>query len=895
MEPGGGGNDGRAARVAGGAMSAGPRLRSFLASLGGRSRLEHDMDEELRFHLEARAEDLFRAGVPRAEAERRARIEFGSMEGCKERCREERGLRWPDELRQDLRFALRGLRRNPGFAVVAVLTLALGIGVNTAMLTVAESVLRRPLPYRDPARLVMLYSVGSFGPFSWRDGPFADPDYLELRRLGAFSDVAAFATYECSLTGAGEPVRAMRSEVTPSLFPLLGLAPARGRVFREGEEQGAAVAVLSDGLWRGRFRADPAVIGRVENIDGVPATIVGVMPPAFNFPPQTELWTPLKIRPTYRGNAINRVVGRLASGISPEQALVQTRTLMAAIGRTLPPAKGNDDVTIVGLRESLVGPVRPLLLVLLGAVGFVLLIACTNMASLLMARAAARRQEMSLRAVLGAGRARLLRQMLTESLVLAVLGGIAGLALALVSLPVLLAWVPPNMLPRIDEVRIDAAVAAAAGALCLGTAALFGLAPAWWGSRRDLGPSQKHRATSPSTPAERRVRGGLVIAETALVMVLLVGAGLLLKSFWRLQRVDPGFRRDGVLTMSVSLPDRVYATVEQKRTFYDRLLEGLRTVPGAGDVSAVNLLPFGSLSWQGDFSVEGTAGTTDLIVGKPAVTERYFQGLGIPLRRGRFFGTRDGADAPRVAIVSEAVARHCWPGQDPLGRRLMMDDSTGKGWLTVVGVVGDVRQDTLAGGTRPMIYVPARQEWRGFFLGSMTFLARVPGDPAAVASAMRAQVRALDPELPVQPIERLDDLLAGSLAQPRFRTAVLLTFALLALVLALVGINGVTAYEVTRRTPEIGIRRALGAQTGAVVRLVVGRSLGLVLAGLASGIPGALALTRVLQSFLFAVSPADLATFLAVTAAVTIAALAASAGPAGRASRVDPAVTLRQD
>jgi len=878
-------------------VSARARLRSFLASLTNRSRLERDLDEELRFHLEARTEDLARAGMPRAEAARRARLEFGGVEAYKEGCREARGLRWLDEARQDLRFALRGLRRNPGFAAVAVLTLALGIGVNTAMLTVAESVLRRPLPYRDPARLVMVHSVGSFGPFSWRDGPFADPDYLELRRLGAFSDLASFGTFESSLTGAGEPVRALRGEVTPSLFPLLGVAPALGRVFRSGEEQGpsGALAVLSDGLWRGRFRADPGVIGRVENVDGVPTTIVGVMPPAFNFPPRTELWTPLRIRPAYRDNSINRVVGRLASGIDREQALAQSRTLMAAVGRSLPPARRNADVSIVGLQESLVGPVRPLILVLLGAVGFVLLIACANMASLLMARAAARRQEMSLRAALGAGRPRLLRQLLTESLVLAVFGAIAGLALARASLPVLLAWVPPHMLPRIDEVRIDAAVAAAAGALCLGTGVLFGLAPAWWASRRDLGPTQKHRTASASSPAERRVRGGLVIAETALVMVLLVGAGLLLKSFWRLQRVDPGFRRDGILTLSVSLPDRAYATVEQKRDFYLRLLERLQTVPGAGDASAVNLLPFGWQSWQGDFTVEGTGRPSDLVVGKPAVSESYFRLMGIPLRRGRFFDARDGAGAPRVAIVSEAVARGCWPGQDAVGRRLTMDDPKEGAWLTVVGVVGDIRQDTLAGDPLPMIYVPARQEWRGFFLGSMAFLARTSGDPALMASALRAEVRALDPELPVQRIERLDDLLSGSLAQPRFRTAVLLTFALLALVLALVGIYGVAAYEVTRRTPEIGIRRTLGAQTSSVLRLVFGRSLGLVLAGLAAGVPGALALTRVLQGFLFAVSPADLATFLAVMLAVMVAALLASAVPARRATRVDPAVALRYD
>ena len=864
-------------------MSARARLRSFLASLGNRSGLERDMDEELRFHLEARADDLARAGVPRAEA------------AYKERCREARGLRWPDELRQDLRFAFRSFRRSPAFTAVAALTLALGIGANTAMFAVVESVLLHPLPYREPARLVMVYSIGSFGPFSWKDGPFADPDYIELRQLGAFSRAAAFTTFETSLTGADEPARVARSEVTGSLFPLLGVAPALGRVFDDGEPPGP-VAVLSDALWRSRFRADPAVLGRIENVDGVPHTIVGVMPPAFNFPPKTQLWSPLRIRPAYRDNAINRVVGRLAEGATPEQALAQARMRIAAIGRTLPPDKRNVDVAIVGLQESLVGNVRPLLLVLLGAVGCVLLIACTNMASLLMARAAARGQEMSLRAILGAGRGRLLRQTLTESLALAALGGALGLALAHVSLPVLLRWVPPNMLPRIDEVRTDAVVVGAACALCLGTGLLFGVAPALWGSRRDLFREQKQRSASGATPAERRVRGGLVVAETALVMVLLVGAGLLLKSFWRLQRVDPGFRGDGILTMSIALPDRVYQTVEQKRTFYDRLLERVRTVPGAGDASAVNLLPFGSLSWQGDFAVEGReCEPAEFVVGKPAVSESYFRIMRIPLRRGRVFEERDRGGAPLVAIVSEAVARRCWPGQDPLGRRITMDDPKKSAWMTVVGVVGDVRQGDLAAETQPMIYVPARQESRAYFLGAMTFLARVPGDPAPVAAALRAQVRSLDPELPVQRVERLDDLLSGSLAQPRFRTAILLTFALLALVLALVGIYGVTAYEVTRRTAEIGVRRALGAQTSAVVRLVIGRSLGLVVAGLAAGMLGALAVTRVLAGFLFAVTPVDAGTYLVVSLAITVAATLASAGPARRATRVDPAVALRYD
>jgi putative ABC transport system permease protein len=870
------------------------RLRSLLNALFRRSRYESELDEELRFHLETRAEQLERSGLGRAEAERRARLELGAVESAKDRCREARGLRWPDEIRQDLRFAFRGFRRNPAFTAVAVLTLALGVGVNAAVFTVVQSVLIRPLPYSEPERVVMVYTVGSFGPFSWTDGPFADPDYLELRKLGAFSELAAFHTTEAAMSGSGEPVRAVHSQVTGSLFPLLGVPPTLGRVFG-AEEDASAVAILSDALWRARFGADPAVIGRVENVDGVPHTIVAVMPPAFNFPPKTELWTPLRLRPSYRDNAFNRVMGRLADGVPPEQARAQATMLMANVGRTLAAGKRVQKISVVGLHESVVGNVRPLLGVLLGAVGCVLLIACTNIANLLMARAATRGQEMSMRATLGASRPRLVRQLLTESLALAAMGGALGLALAHLSLPALLGGVPPNMLPRIEEVRVNAVVVGAAFGLCLLTGVLFGLAPALSGARRDLIRPQKQRGASGSGRAEGRLRGGLVIVQTALVLVLLIGAGLLLKSFWRLHRVDPGFRRDRIVTMSLFLSDRAYPTVEHKLAFYDRLLERIRGLPGAGDASAVNLLPFGPQSWNGDFAIEGQDAPTPLIVGKPAVSESYFRTMGIPLRRGRVFDDRDRAGAPRVAVVSEAVARHCWPGQDPLGRRLAMDDAKKGPWLTVVGVVGEVRPDNLAADALPMIYVPLRQEYHPFFLGGMAFVARADADPARLAAALRAQVRALDPALPVQRVEMLDRLLSGSLAEPRFRAAVLLAFGLLALLLALVGIYGVTAYEVTRRTGEIGIRRALGAQTSAVLRLVIGRSMGLVAAGLAAGIAAALAATRVLESFLFAVTPLDPATFAAVALGVTAVAALASAIPARRAVRVDPAIALRSE
>jgi predicted permease len=873
------------------------RLRSWLRSLLRRSRLERELDEEMRFHLESRVADLTRQGLSAAEAERRARLEFGSVDKQKERVREARGLRWPDELVQDLRFAFRGFRRDLGFTAVAVLTLALGIGVNTAMFTVVHSVLLHPLPYREPDRLVMVYSVGAFGPYSWWDGPFMDPEILEFGSLKSFSAVAAFGGGEVALTGPGDPARVRRGDVTAGLFGLLGVQPALGRTFlADATGERTAEVVLSDSLWRSRYQADPDVIGKVATLDGVPHTIVGVMPAGFDFPPEAVLWTRLTLRPDYWSNAFNKVIGRLADGVLREQGLAEVKSLLSVVEESQPQARRVAGVTVVDLRESMVGKVRLLLLVLLGAVGAVLLIASTNIANLLLARAAARGPEMAVRSSLGAGRARLVRQLLTESVALAGVGGLAGLLVANGCLAALLATIPPTMLPRVGEIQVHAPVLLFTFLVCLVTGVLFGLAPALTGSRRELIRQQPQHAGSGMGVGEKRVRGLLVVAETALVLVLLVGAGLLLKSFWRLNNVDPGFRRDRILTMKVSPPDRVYPTIEDKRVFYSRLLERLTSLPGIEETAAINLLPFGSLGWQGDFTVEGRDyEPAKLVVGKPAVSEGYFRMMGIPLRRGRLFDETDRQGAERVAIVSESVASACWPNQDPLGRRLTMDDPKEGRWLTVVGVVGEIRQSDLAAEPLPMIYVPQRQEYHSFFMASMAFLVRAPGDPRALAGALREQVRALDPELPVDRIDLLDRLIAGSLAEPRFRTALLLGFALLALVLALVGIYGVTAYEVARRRGEIGVRRALGAQTADVLRLVIGRTARLLAAGLAVGLVGALATTRLLTGFLFSVRPLDPATFVAVPAVLAAAAVLASLVPARRAARVDPAVALRYE
>jgi predicted permease len=868
------------------------RLRSLLQALVPGSRLESELDEELRFHLASRADDLERTGLPRAEAERRARVDFGSLASYKEAYREARGLRFLDELRQDLLYTLRSMRRNPGLTAVATATLTLGIGANSLLFTVVESVLLRPLPYSDPDRLVMIYSKGSFGPHEWADGPLAEPDHLELRRLTAFSSVAAFGTSEATLTGTGDPLRLPTGTATASLFPLLGVGPALGRV-PEADERG--VVVLSDALWRSRFGADPRVLGASIVLEGEPYTIVGVMPAPFNFPAKAQLWTPLELRPDYRANVMYKAIGRLAPGMTRKQALTQVETLLGNIGNTLPPSQRVPGVVVMDLREAMVGDSRTLLLVLLGAVLCVLLIGCANLANLLMARAAARGQEMFVRTSLGAGRARLARQLLTESAALSTIGGGLGLALAYAGLPLFLRGVPKTLLARLDEVRVDGSVVAFTLALSLLTGLLFGLAPALFCLRRN-GVGHPLQRAGPRPPRrEKRLHEALIVAETGLVLVLLIGAGLLGKSFWRLSNVDPGFRREGLLTLSLWLPDRSYPTPSAKRTFHTRLLEGLQATPELTEASAINLLPFGSAGWRGDFAVEGRKDGPDLMVGKPAVSEGYFRTLGIPLLRGRFFDAHDADGAPRVAIVTETVARHCWPGLDALGKRLSMDQSEGDHWLTVVGVVSDVRQDTLANAPQPMIYVPLRQEWRGFFLASMAFVARARADQASAAAALRRELRVVDPQLPAERIETLGGLLSDSLAEPRFRSRVLAAFGLLALSLSLVGIYGVMAYEVTRRTAEIGIRRALGAEAGDVLWLVVGRTGALVSGGLGLGLLAAFAVTRVLESFLYAVRPLDLATFALVSLGLAGTSLLASALPARQAARVDPAVALRYE
>ncbi|PYR62043.1 MAG: hypothetical protein DMF91_08090 [Acidobacteria bacterium] len=880
------------------AQTLGLRLRSLFRSI----RVDRELDVELRFHLDEQIERNVAAGMTPADARTAALREFGGVDQIKEACRDERRVTAVDHLARDVRYALRVLRREPGFSVVAIATVALGIGVTTAMFTILHAVLLKPLPYRDPDRLAMVYSVLAQGPFRCRDCSLSDAAFFELKRGRTFRELAAFGTQISTLTGVGDPVRVHHSSVTANLLSLLGVGPAIGQGFQDGDDTTGRshVALVSDRLWRSHFGADPAILGKPIRLNGESYTVVGVMPAGFSFPNEgkilmsPDVWTPLVLDPAYDANAMRRVVGRLAPGATAAAATTELESLLQH------PTGGHlrhteQQVRVEDLKLALVGDVERLLWLLAGVVACVLLVACANVANLLLARGASRKKELALRGTLGASRVRLVQQLLTESLVLAAIGGVAGLLVARWSLALTLPLVPSNKLPRMTEIVLNANGFAFAALLCLITALVIGAIPACSGSNVDVNEALQEGSDRSSAPGVTRVRSLLVVAEIALVLVLLTGAGLLVKSFWRLHNVDPGFNAEGVLTMQIEVPERVYQTIEQRKRLYDQVLTRLQAVPGGVNVSAINLLPFGEMGWAGDFEIEGGAAPRDLLVGKPAISDDYFRALGIRLLRGRHFDRRDAGGAPRVAIVSDIVARRCWPGGDPIGRRLAMDSSRPDSWLTVVGVVADVKPSNLAARPQPMIYVPIQQEWRRFFLANMAFLVRVTGSREVVAAGLRRAVNEVDTDLPVSNVAMLDQLLARSVSAPRFRASLFVAFAGLALTLACVGIAGLVAYDVTRRTREIGIRLALGAQPGDVVGMVMKRSVSLIATGIALGLAMAFALSRLLADFLFDVKPDDPATFAMVALAITVAAAAAAFVPARRATRIQPVIALRYE
>jgi putative ABC transport system permease protein len=805
-------------------------------------------------------------------------------------------------IRQDVRYALRGMRRSKGFTAVVVATLALGIGANTAIFTVVNGILLRPLPFQEPERIV---EVSHEEPYL----SVSEPEFMDYRRESrSFERLAAYAPSNASLTGTEEPERVPAARVSDGFFAVLGVAPAVGRTFTADEDAfgGPPVVMISDGLWRRRFGGDRGIVGRTVRVNGTERTVVGVMPPRFGYPTAaTAVWVPLGLKPDSlwtRNNHYLSAVGRLAPGATPTGARAELNTMgrrwLIEYPETYFPGKPLVS-RVVPMREALVGATRPYLLALAGAVGFVLLIACVNVANLLLARGESRRKELAIRTALGASGRRLARQALTESAILGVAGGALGLLLAGLGVRALLA-IAPTSIPRLDEVRIDVGVLAFALAVSIVTGLLFGLAPALRAARGVSAETLKQGGkTSGHVGGTRRTRHALVVAEVALAVVMLSGAGLMLRSLARLQAMDLGFDPSGVLTMQLSLPRQEYGE-ERVVEYYRALTERVAALPGVRSAAASWWLPMdatggGASSWSIQVDGRVVASISEAPTATPAqVTPDYFAAMRIPIVRGRGFTEADRGDAPLVLVVNETMARQLWPGQDPIGRTVRMfgDDDP---WATVVGVVGDVRSSGFLAPVPPTMYHPHAQAGRGasFTSRSMTLVVRTAGDPLALAAAVRGAARALDRNVPVSAVQSMEGLVAASIAGRRFTTALLGAFAALALALAGIGIYGVIAYGVSQRTYELGVRMALGAQRGNVLRLVVSEGLRMTLLGLAVGLAGALVVGRLVRSLLVGVPAADLPTLIGVSAALAGVALVASLVPARRASLVSPTEALR--
>jgi putative ABC transport system permease protein len=864
-----------------------------LSNLVRQRDLNADIDEELQFHLEARIADNIAEGMTDDEARRDALRRFGGRAGVRERTRDANVFVALESLRQDLMFAARSLGQRPSFTAVALLTLALGIGANTSIFTIVEGVLIKPLPFADSDRLHVVSYADPRSPY-WLYPPLADSQYLAFRKINrSFESLATFANAPFTLSGRGDAVRVSAAQVTTDFFRVLRVNPVVGRSFAGDDDQPGRdrIALLSHALWRSRFGANPDVVNQSITLDSTPYTVVGILPPEFSYPPSTELWTPLAIRTQEHLSFSRPVIGRLKPGVSRSQAQAELETFTAGLDR---PEGDRSIAQVTSLKRAVAGDSSRSLLIFAGAVGLVLLIACANTSNLFLIRAFSRRQEIATRLALGASRARVMRQLLTESIVLALVGGLAGALLAAVGLPAILTLIPPGQLPRDAEIHMDAWTMAFTAGLSLVIGLAVGLAPAFQATRGDLAGAIKQRWDSGTRDA-RRLRQWLVVAEIAVALVLVVGAGLLVRSLIKLRSVDPGFHPDRVMSMMLNLPASRYPSATDLHVFHDRMLESLSTLSDVVVASSVNWQPFGPLSLRGDILAEPPYRIPPSYdVTKACVSPGYFQTMGIRLAVGRDFTDHDDAGAPGVAIVSDAVARVVWPNEDPLGKRLSLEGNpVPNDWVTIVGVVDDVRQRSLKEAVVPAVYRPYRQTTRPSFLNHVSFLVRTSGDPAAIAPAMRGVLQAVDKDQAPQRLAKLEDSIAGTIAEPRFYTRLLVILSTLALVLAAVGIYGVLASAVAERRREIGIRIALGADRAKVMRVVLDQTLRLAGLGLALGLAGAFALTGILETLLFEVVPTDLATFAAAAAVLLLVALLASLVPVRKATRVDPLIVLK--
>jgi putative ABC transport system permease protein len=881
-------------------MSLFSKSESLLRNTIRKEQTDRDLSEEVGSYVELLTEKKMKEGMNETEARHAAMVEVGGVEQLKEGVRAGRTGFALETFFQDVRYGLRSLLKKPGFTLTAVITLAIGIGANSAIFSVINGVLLRSLSYANPHSIVMIWERNVTEAVRLQN-VVSPANFLDWQKQStSFEHMAAVADQRVNLTGGvGEPEEIKAQFVSQQFFPALGVEPTIGRFFVPEEDRvgNDLVIILSHQLWQDRFGSDPAIVGKQATISGRQRTVVGVMPPGFHFfDNQVKAWMPMALDPAidYREKTGRylRVVARLKPAVTVQHAQAELSGIAKQLEQALPKYNTGWGVDVMRIHEQVVGEIRPILIVLFAAVAFVLLIACANVANLLLSRAASRQRELALRAALGAGRMRLVRQMLTESVLLALMGGALGVLLAFWGVQLLVAFGPDNI-PRLSEVTLDLRVLGFTFGISLLTGALFGLVPALQSSRPDLNDALKEGSRSSTGGRSGMFRNLFVVAEVSLALVLLVGAGLMIRSFMRLQSVETGFDPQNVLTMRLQLPRKNYAEPHRILDFFKQAQDRVGALPGVQAVGAISFLPLsGGMASRDGFR----------IVGQPApkpgqepgvevrvITPTYFRAMGIPLLKGRLLDERDVKES-RVLLINETLARRYFPGVDPVGKQIEVSWD-GSGPDEIVGVVGDIHEGALNKDPEPAIYWShPRVPYSG-----MALIVRTAGDASRFGGAVQKEIRTLDPDQPLADVRTMQQVIAKSIARPRFNALLLAIFAGVALVLASVGIYGVMNYSATQRTQEIGIRMALGAKPGDILRLVVGHGMKLTLAGIVIGVIASLALTRVMANLLFGITATDLPTFVAVSAVLTTVALIANYIPARRATRLNPVIALRYE
>jgi predicted permease len=875
-------------------------------------RIERELQEEIELHRSMKQEELERSGLSSEEAAIRSRRALGNALLSRENARGIWISDWMDQLWQDIRYGVRQLRKSPGFTVTVVLTLAIGIGANSAVFSMVNGILLEQLPFNDPQQLVLMSELLPNAPAKFGVSP---PDFEFIRQNAqAFSSMAAYRTVSYELSGVAESQRLTGARVSPGLFPLLGVSPVLGRALTEDDDrQQSRVVVISDGLWTRAFGRDPSIIGRAILLDRQKYTVIGITGQAFVFPPRgpemngepADVFTPIAFSTAERqGFGMfynNTVVARLNPGASIEQARAEmvalTKSLIGIYPPVLVPFMSGLSVPVVPFSEELVSRSRRLLFVLMATVALVLLIGCADVANLILTRSGSRQRDIVIRSSLGAGPVRIVRQLLTEALLLAAVGGALGLVLARFSIQAFLS-LAGQTLPRAESVTMDYRVIAFTAAAALATPLLFAVLPALRAAFAADAEVLKHNTTG-ATPTRGRFRllGVFAVSQIALALILSVGAGLLVRSFLSLSRTDPGFRSEQVVRLTVTLPSGKYPVGPPMRSFYQQALESVSRVPGVLAAGEGNDLPL-SVQERRAFSAQGNARQipqASRLIAPTWISPGYFEALGIPLKRGRVFTDADNRNGQMVVIVNEALARMVWPDADPIGNRIKWGiDVSQSPWMTIVGVAGDVKQSTLDTPTMAQAYVPIAQEPLNDFYRTVHLVVRSNRDADSLMSDLRTSIRGIDPDLPVK-VQPITEMVGESLKPQRFSMSLVMLFAGIALLLSTIGIYAVLANVVSQQTQEIGVRIALGAAPRAVISIVFRRALSMMTAGLAIGVAGAFAATRLMSGLLYEVRPTDATAFLGAAAALGLLALAASLFPAWRATRVDPLVALKME